>query len=418
MARFDDWPRGSYDNPCIGEDLTIALTFLGYGCRLCPTMPEPTIDRPRAAAGMRGESDELFRLLVESVQDYAILMLDPDGRVMTWNLGAERIKGYAASEIIGEHFSRFYSREARESGWPQRELEIAASAGRFADEGWRVRKDGTSFWASVVITALRGGPDQPLRGFSKVTRDLSERRDLEQRTQDLNRELRTKMAQLSESRSQLELRNLELQRMSGQLVHVQDEERRRLSRELHDDLGQILVALKLNLDTAKEFDTRTECIQLADSALAKVRNVSYLLHPPLLDESGLLAALHLYLEGFRKRSNLRITFDYKPMLFPRLEKDIEISIFRVIQEALINVHRHSGSEDVRIEVYQQPDRVIVRVRDFGVGIPLEGFLSTPGLVEGVGISGMRERLTQMGGVMKISRAEPGTLVEATIPLFQ
>ena len=134
----------------------IALTFLGYGCRLNPTMPEPTIDRPRAAAGMRGESDELFRVLVESVQDYAILMLDPEGRVMTWNQGAERIKGYAASEIIGEHFSKFYSSEARESGWPQRELEIAASSGRFADEGWRVRKDGTSFWASVVITALRG----------------------------------------------------------------------------------------------------------------------------------------------------------------------------------------------------------------------------------------------------------------------
>ncbi len=308
-------------------------------------------------------------------------MLDPEGRVMTWNQGAERIKGYTASEIIGEHFSKFYSSEARESGWPQRELEIAASSGRFADEGWRVRKDGTSFWASVVITALRGdGPDHVLRGFSKVTRDLSERRDLEQRTQDLNRELRTKMAQLSESRSQLELRNFELQRMSSQLVHVQDIERRRLSRELHDDLGQVLVALKLNLDTAKEFDSRQECIQLAESAIAKVRNVSYLLHPPLLDESGLLAALHLYFEGFRKRSNLRIVFDYKPLIFPRLSKETEISIFRVIQEALTNIHRHSGSDDARIEIRQQPDRIVVRVRDFGIGIPSEGFgeLSRPG----------------------------------------
>lgn len=392
-------------------------SILGCPVSNDPQMPKPTIDRVNMVAA--NESDELFRVLVESVQDYAILMLDPEGRVMTWNLGAERIKGYTASEIIGEHFSKFYSSEARESGWPQRELEIAATFGRFADEGWRVRKDGTSFWASVVITALRGdGPDHVLRGFSKVTRDLSERRDLEQRTQDLNRELRTKMAQLSESRSQLELRNLELQRMSAQLVHVQDTERRRLSRELHDDLGQVLVALKLNLDTAAEFDSRQECIQLAESAIAKVRNVSYLLHPPLLDESGLMAALHLYFEGFRKRSNLRIVFDYKPLIFPRLSKETEISIFRVVQEALTNIHRHSGSEDARIEIHQQPDRIVVRVRDFGIGIPSEGFGDSPILVQGVGISGMRERLKQMGGHMSVVRAEPGTLVEAIIPLFQ
>src|ERR1700692_4766949 len=99
-------------------------------------------------------SDEVFRLLVESVQDYAIFLLSPEGLVMTWNAGAERIKGYAASEIIGFHFSKFYSIEAVENRWPQRELEIATAMGRFADEGWRVRKDGTTFWASVVITAL------------------------------------------------------------------------------------------------------------------------------------------------------------------------------------------------------------------------------------------------------------------------
>ena len=362
-------------------------------------------------------SDEIFRLLVESVQDYAIFLLSPEGNVMTWNAGAERIKGYSSSEIIGQHFSRFYSREAKESGWPQRELEIASAMGRFADEGWRVRKDGTQFWASVVITALRFDSGE-LRGFSKVTRDLTERRALEERTQELNKELRGKMVLLTESRNQLELRNLELQRLSGQLVRIQDEERRRIARELHDDLGQVLTALKLNLDTAPQFGSRSDAIALTQDALSKVRNLSYLMHPPLLDESGLLAALHVFFEGFKKRSKLRITFDYKPSTFPRLTTEIETSVFRVVQEALTNIHRHSGSDDARVEVHQQADRVYVRVRDFGVGMPTAGPMSAPIQSTGVGVSGMRERIKQIGGEVNILRAEPGTLVEAIIPLFQ
>lgn len=362
------------------------------------------------------DKDEIFRLLVESVQDYGIFLLSPEGVVQTWNAGAERIKGYAASEIIGQHFSCFYPHEAKESGWPQRELEIASAMGRFADEGWRVRKDGTTFWASVVITALRFDSGE-IRGFSKVTRDLTERRALEERTQELNKELRMKMAQLAESRSQMELRNLELQRLSSQLVQIQDQERRRIARELHDDLGQVLTALKINLDTAPEFPSREEAIHLAQDSLSKVRNLSYLMHPPLLDESGLLAALHLFLEGFRKRSNLRIVFDYKPLLFPRLTSQIETSIFRVVQEALTNVHRHSGSSDARIEVHQHADRIFVRVRDFGVGMPEDLPTGESVISSGVGLSGMRERIKQLGGRVTIQRAEPGTLVEAIIPLF-
>lgn len=358
------------------------------------------------------ENDEIFRLLVEGVMDYAIFVLSPDGNIMTWNAGAERIKGYTASEIIGEHFSRFYTREAKESGWPQRELELAAAMGRLADEGWRVRKDGSHFWASVTITALRS-PSGELRGFSKVTRDLTERRALEERTQELNKELRGKMAQLSESRSQLELQNLELHRLSGQLVRIQDEERRRIARELHDDLGQVMTALKINLDSAPEFPSRSDAVNLAQDALTKIRNLSYLMHPPLLDESGLLAAMHVFLEGFKKRSKLRISFDYQPIVFPRLPSEIETAIFRIVQEAITNVHRHSGSLDARVEIQQRADRVLVRVRDFGVGMPSDSSTET-----GVGVSGMRERIKQLGGEVKILSAEPGTIVEAAIPLFK
>ena len=120
-------------------------------------------------------TEERFQLLVESVKDYAIFMLDPSGYVTTWNAGAARIKGYTADEIVGKHFSTFYLQEDIAAGTCERELEVAAREGRFEDEGWRVRKDGSRFWANVVITPLRA-PDGALMGFGKVTRDLTERR--------------------------------------------------------------------------------------------------------------------------------------------------------------------------------------------------------------------------------------------------
>ncbi|MGH8669377.1 MAG: PAS domain-containing protein, partial [Burkholderiales bacterium] len=123
--------------------------------------------------------DEPFRELVEGVSDYAIFLLDRTGHVLTWNAGAERIKGYSAAEIVGQHFSRFYTAEALARHWPQHELAAAEAQGRFEDEGWRVRKDGSRFWANVVITAMRDA-DGALRGFSKITRDLTERRRSEE----------------------------------------------------------------------------------------------------------------------------------------------------------------------------------------------------------------------------------------------
>ena len=134
---------------------------------------------PVDAPGALNQSEERFRLLVESVKDYAIFMLDPGGHVLTWNAGAERFKGYTATEIVGQHFSRFYPPEALQSGLPAHELEVAEATGTFEDEGWRVRKDGTLFWANVVITALRDRTGT-LVGFAKVTRDLTQRRHHEE----------------------------------------------------------------------------------------------------------------------------------------------------------------------------------------------------------------------------------------------
>ncbi|MGC1414508.1 MAG: ATP-binding protein [Candidatus Acidiferrum sp.] len=151
----------------------------------------------------RKQGDEKFRLLVMGVKDYAILMLDPGGRITTWNEGAEHIKGYRADEIIGEHFSKFYTPEAVAQGKPSMELKIAADEGRFEEEGWRVRKDGSVFWASVVITALRDATGQ-LRGYGKVTRDITHKREAEAEVERQQKELARSNARLIAVNNELE----------------------------------------------------------------------------------------------------------------------------------------------------------------------------------------------------------------------
>ncbi len=147
---------------------------------------EPNV-RP-VASGPLGENSDLLQVLVDTVNDYAIILLDPQGTVLTWNAGAERLKGWKREEIVGKHFSRFYPPEALAKGQTEMELRIAAQKGRFEDEGWRLRKDGSRFWANVIITALRDKEGR-LRGYGKVTRDLSERREAEERVKKQAQEI-------------------------------------------------------------------------------------------------------------------------------------------------------------------------------------------------------------------------------------
>jgi len=243
---------------------------------------------------------------------------------------------------------------------------------------------------------------------------LTARREAEEHVQKLNRELRERVSELDETRRIIELRTLELQKLSARLLQIQDEERRRIARELHDDLGQQMAVIKMGLTKISGVE---EISKLTDTASATVRNLSYLLHPPLLDETGLRAALHWYIDGMTKRSNIDISITFTPQAFPRLSRDIETTIFRVIQESLTNVYRHANTEIARVEVEKQSELVSVRIRDYGKGVPqgITGKATSSSL--GVGIAGMRERVRQFGGELTMSRAEPGTLVEAKIPLF-
>lgn len=157
-----------------------------------------TVSSSQATAlGLRAR-DDVFRLLVHNVRDYAIFLLDPEGNIASWNEGAQRIKGYTEAEIVGRHFSIFYPPDVAATGFPEYELKTAAAEGRFEDENWRVRKDGSRFWANVVITALRT-EDGELLGFAKVTRDLTERRNNEERIRALNTELQTRVDELAQS---------------------------------------------------------------------------------------------------------------------------------------------------------------------------------------------------------------------------
>jgi PAS domain S-box-containing protein len=207
------------------------------------------------------QSEERFRLLVEGVKDYAIFMLDPNGVVMTWNAGAERIKGYHADEIIGQHFSKFYPPEPIESGWPEHELQVAAETGRFSEENWRIRKDGSRFWASVTITAMR---DQSgtLRGFAKLTRDLSERK----RREALEVDGRLREDLLEAERSA----RIEAQRAA----RVKDEFLATLSHELRTPLSAILgwtqVLRKQGTPKPEDFQRGMETIERNTRAQAQL----------------------------------------------------------------------------------------------------------------------------------------------------
>lgn len=364
------------------------------------------------------QSEERFRLLVEAVQDYAIFMLDPDGKVSSWNAGAERIKGYKSREIVGRHFSCFYPEEDVRNGKPHWELVIAAREGRFEDEGWRVRKDGSTFWANVIITALRDNTGK-LVGFAKVTRDFTERMQIE-------RALQKEVVERRDAQRQLHNSEKSLRQLSLHLLRTQDEERRRIGRDLHDSLGQYLAVLKMKLDSAasslehKEDEATQdirECIRLTEDSIKEVRTVSYLLYPPMLEEMGLESAIPWYLDGFSARSEINTTFNVQPD-FGRLPRDSELALFRVLQESLTNVHRHSGSKTAHVRLLMREDMAVLEIEDTGKGI-------SPQLLEqsgqdwmgapGVGMRGMNERMRQLGGRLELVSTESGTTVSAIVP---
>jgi two-component system, NarL family, sensor kinase len=217
-----------------------------------------------------------------------------------------------------------------------------------------------------------------------------------------------------------------LRELSGKLLQAQDDERRRLARDLHDSTGQLLTAILLNLSVLMQDaaslpgDTQgrlSETVELANQAISEIRTMSYLLHPPMLDEAGLEMALQWYVEGFRNRSNIDVGLEL-PAEPHRLPREMELAVFRIVQECLTNIHRHSGSTTARIRFAIEGGMVVLVVKDAGRGLWPAAAAQGNGHLKhaGVGIRGMRERVRQLHGTIHFEPGNPGTIVRVELPL--
>ena len=212
-----------------------------------------------------------------------------------------------------------------------------------------------------------------------------------------------------------------LRQLTTRLLQMQDEERRKFSRELHDSLGQYLAGVKMNLDMFARSQPTDEllanAIQLLDQSIAETRTISHLLHPPLLDEVGFSSAAQWYVQGFSERSGVEVKMEI-PDRLGRLPRPLELGLFRVLQESLTNIHRHSKSVKAEVALQASPGKIVLRVKDYGKGIPQEllSAFRTRGTTFGIGLTGMRERVRELGGHLDIQSNAAGTQISVTVPL--
>jgi PAS domain S-box-containing protein len=388
-------------------------------------------DRRHAEEQLR-TSEERLRSVVESLKDYAIISMDTVGRIEGWNVGAERMFGYKAEEAMGSSGEIIYTPEDRKRGVFAEEMMTALHKGRAEDERWHLRKNGTRFYVSGLLSPL--GDSKPT-GFVKVARDLTAQRqateglrraqeELDATVQERTRELHEANEALREEveeRSRVERERLRLLR---RIVSTQEEERRRIARELHDQLGQRLTALRLQLEAmsrqqGKRSELRAQLEQLQEIAVQVDSDLDFLaweLRPTILDDFGLTAAITNFAREWSKHIGIKSEFHTTNLEDERLPQEVETNLYRITQEALNNVSKHAGATNVDIILEQRAGNAVLIIEDNGRGFELTSVSSKPG-AKGMGLPGIRERAAIIGGTVEIeSTPGEGTTIFVRVPI--
>jgi PAS domain S-box-containing protein len=377
------------------------------------------------------EATNLLAAIVESSDD-AIISKNLNGVITSWNSGAERLLGYSRGEAVGRPIFLIIPDERRDEEIMILErLKRGERVNHF--ETVRRRKDGTMIDLSLTISPVKDGAGRVI-GASKVAREITESKRIARALRESEERLR-KLSDDLESKVQMRTRELQgrntevleqagqLRELSNLLLKTQDDERRHIARELHDSAGQLISALGMNLAginqhasdnprLAKALDDAQNLLQQLNK---EIRTTSYLLHPPLLDHNGLRHAIEWYMEGLKERSDLNIDLKVSEN-FGRLPEDLELAIFRIVQEALTNIHRHSGSKTGTIRLSRDTGRILLEIQDHGRGISSEELAAIKAQRTGVGIAGMRERVLHLKGEMDIQSNDAGALISVSLPL--
>lgn len=360
------------------------------------------------------------RLRAAFSQTYAFMaFLSPDGTVLEANRAALEVMGFTRDEAVGRKFW-----EPWWSPLPQ-EVEVLKTSIARASSGEAVReecsyclRDGTVLFADRTLHPVKE-ENGTVAMIVATGLDITEQKELRDK---LEARVKARTRQLEEKNAELLKQSDVVRQLSARLLQMQDEERRRIARELHDSIGQMLTAVTMNLsivgaDTGlspKAARALADNTALVDEIIKEVRTISYLLHPPLLDEVGLESALRWYIDGFAERSKIKVNLELPPDM-GRLSQELEISIFRIVQEGLTNIHRHSGSVTATVRVVRDTDKLRLEIADAGKGMPSQKPLK-PGGRTGVGIRGIRERLAQLGGTLEVKSDSKGTALVAILPV--
>jgi PAS domain S-box-containing protein len=368
-------------------------------------------DREQAQRSLRRKESELADLLENALE--GAQQTGPDQEILWANQAMLKLLGYAPEEYVGHPFMDFYAdKNAFDVYWQK-----LMRGEDICDYSAELRcKDGSI--KHVLLHANGLWEDGKFVHTRCFIRDVTAQKLAEQG-------LRESEANLCLAKDKLESlvdqRTTALRRLSSKILTLQDAERRRIARELHDSLGQYLVGLKLNIDMLRQSPGQNElwaqATEIMEQCISEVRTLSCLLHPPMIDELGLVSSVRWFVDGLGQRSGIRISVDV-PGDLPRLPAAIELVLFRVLQEALTNVHRHSGASAAEVLIRQENERVVLEVKDNGRGMQPEllARFDQAGTGMGVGLSGMRERVQELDGRMKLESDNNGTSLRVALPV--